>query len=140
MADLWYHNNVNLAYSKQLNFSGDVLKVALVSGIYSPDQDHTLYSDFSSYEISNGFGYTIGGVQVSGTVSTQNIYNNIKLDIDNPSWVASGGNIGAFRYGILYDETINSLIYCFDFESNQTALDGASIIINIDPSGLVTIG
>ena len=140
MADIWYYNNTYLAYTKQLNFNSDTKKVMLLNNSYVPNSGHSQLSDISGYEVINGNGYTTGGVTVTGLCELQPSQTNIKLDIENPSWIASSGDIGPFRYAVLYDQTINCLIYGFDFESTQTAISGSNIIINIDPSGLVTIG
>lgn len=142
MADLWYHGIEELAWIKQVNFSGDALKVCLVSGSYTPDVDHSGYTQISGDECPTLNGYIAGGVTVTGYVVDQDSLNNVKLDISDPTWVASGGAIGPFSYGILYDDTptYKPLVYLFDFGGAQTAQSGANITIQIDASGLVTIG
>lgn len=80
------------------------VKLALITSAYTPDVTvggHSLFSSVSGSEISAGNGYTAGGVALSSMVATS-ITGGFKFSSANPSWTASGGNIPAWRYGVLY--------------------------------------
>ncbi len=140
MADIVFHNWLTQMANKEIDFDNDTLKVALLTSAYTPDVDHTDWSDLSANELGDGNGYTTGGVTVAGTVANDDSNDNAKFDIADPSWTASGGAIGPALYGVLYDTTTstNWLAYLFDFSTVQTAQDGASFTIQIDTDGLFT--
>lgn len=80
------------------------LNLALVSSAYTPDATntgHSLWSSVSANEIANGNGYTTGGAALSSVVVTA-VTNGFKLASGNVTWTASGGNIPAWRYGVIY--------------------------------------
>lgn len=141
MADLVYHNIVSAALNGTVDLASDTLRVALFTSSYTPNADHTQLSDCGDNQVANGNGYTSGGVEVTGTITDDDGNNRVVFDISNPEWTASGGSIGPFRYGVLYDDTSadNLLIYCFDFGSDKTADAGAPITIVIDSAGLFRI-
>jgi hypothetical protein len=142
MADTVYYNFVTVMASGALNWTSDTLKCALLNSGYVPNSDHTYWSNVSGYQLSAGNGYTSGGATVTGTVSSNTSLNKSIFDISDPTWTASGGAIGPFRYGALYDDTsaTKPLIYLFDFSTDQTANNGADITIQVSSSGLLTIG
>ena len=80
------------------------LRMALVSSVYTPDATnvgHDEWTDVSANQIANGNGYTTGGATLSSVVAPA-VTNGFKLASGNPSWTASGGNIPAWRYGVMY--------------------------------------
>ena len=129
MADVIFHNILTEALKGNLDFDGDTIKVVLVTDSYTPDADDTQYSDVSANEVANGNGYTTGGYTVALTVTDDDANDRVVIDSADPTWTASSGSIGPFRYAIWYDDTHASdlLLYLFDFGSNQTANDGATI-------------
>lgn len=86
------------------DLTGATIKMALVSSAYTPsagEAGHALWSDVSTNEIANGNGYTTGGATLSAPTATA-ITNGWKFSSGNASWTASGGNIPAWRYAVLY--------------------------------------
>lgn len=84
--------------------AGATLKMALVASTWTPDATVTgngAYSDVSANEIANGNGYTTGGASLTSLASTA-ISGGYKLASADVTWTASGGNIPAWRYGVLY--------------------------------------
>lgn len=140
MADIIYNQFMGALGSGVIDWENDTLRAALVSGnIYSPDADDNYWSDVSQYEIHNGNGYTISGYLVVGALDVQDGSNNVKYDITNPTWTASGASIIASGC-VLYDQSTveEHLIYYFDFGEDKEAADGADFTINIDANGLMT--
>lgn len=81
------------------------LRMALVTSSYTPNvtfTGHSLWSDVSANEIANGNGYTTGGASLTGTVAATAGNDGAKLSSGNAAWTATGGNIPAFRYAVLY--------------------------------------
>lgn len=79
------------------------LRMALVASTYTPDATVTgnsVWADVSANEIANGNGYTTGGASLTGVVST--VTGGDKLSSGDATWTATGGNIPAFRYAVLY--------------------------------------
>lgn len=138
MSDIIYHNFLAEQAVGNIDFDTDVLKVALLGSGYTPDADHTKWTNVSGNEIANGYGYTAGGITVSGSVVDDDSDDQVKYSIANPSWTASGGSIGPARYGVLYDDTHtdDALMYLFDFGGIFSAYDGNPFVIQIDANGL----
>ena len=78
------------------------LKMALVASTYTPDATntgHSLWSSVSANEIGATGGYAAATLS---TVAVATTTNGWKISSANPSWTASGGNIAAWRYGVIY--------------------------------------
>lgn len=112
-----------------INFSTDTIKVALVTSTYTPNQDtHDFFNDITN-ELTTANGYTAGGATLaSKTVNTVTATNTIYFDAADVSWTASGGNIGPFRYSIVYKSTgtpsTSPLIGYIDWVTDQTITTG----------------
>jgi hypothetical protein len=93
-------------------------------------------------EISAGSGYTAGGNTCAFTSSEQTT-GTLKFILANPaSWTASGGNIGPFRYWVLYNDTSasDSLIQYWDYGASITLTPPESFSVTLDASnGVLTI-
>ncbi len=87
--DLW-----KLLLTGAIDLDTDTLKVALVTSSYTPSAAHTQWSDASANEVSNGSGYTTGGVALSGVATT-----NSTIDFSDVTWTAL---TKTFRYAVCY--------------------------------------
>lgn len=82
---------------------GATIKVALVSNSWTPDATVTgnsVWADMSANEVS-GNGWTAGGITLASLVATA-ITGGFKFASGNAAATASGGSIGAWRYGVIY--------------------------------------
>jgi len=117
----------------------DTLKVYLTNDTPSASAD-AVKADLA--EISGGNGYTSGGNTAAQTSSSQTggLY---KLVLADPAaWTASGGNIGPFRYAVLYNDTSASdnLIGYWDYGTSITLGAGDTFTVDFDPTtGVLTL-
>ena len=109
------------------DLGNDTLKVALSNT--APSASNTVFASIT--EISAGSGYSAGGTTATVTTSAQT-GGTYSLALDDVVFTASGGNIGPFRYIILYNDTAASdeLICYFDYGAAYTLNDGLSFTVN----------
>lgn len=103
---------------KKHDLASDVLKIALTNTL--PLATHAVLSDIG--EITAGNGYTAGGNQALQASSSQT-GGTYSLALNDPAtWVAAGGQIGPFRYAVLYNATnpANPLICSWDYGKEVT--------------------
>lgn len=111
--------------SKVHNLGSDAIYAMLSNS--SPVATNTQRSQIT--EISAGNGYSAGGTQATLVSSAQSggVYS---LILNDAVFSASGGNIGPFRYAVLYNFTNSGasypLICWFDYGSNITITTGNS--------------
>lgn len=121
------------------NLGTDTLKVYLTNDTPSGSGD-AVKADLA--EISPGNGYTAGGNTATQTSSSQTA-GLYKLVLADPtSWTASGGNIGPFRYAVLYNSTTASgnLIGWWDYGTSITLAAGDTFTVDFNPStGVLTL-
>lgn len=84
---------------------GATVKLALLASGYTPSitstGGHAVWGDISASQIATGNGYVNGGTTLTNDVATA-IAGGFKYASDNAAWTATGGNIAAWRYGVLY--------------------------------------
>jgi hypothetical protein len=116
------------AAEKVHNLATDTLKVALTNTAPSKTTN-TVLADIT--QIAAGNGYVTGGVTATVTSSSQTagVYN---LILSGVSWTASGGDIAANRYAVLYNDTAASknLIAYADFGVSAVIANGNSETAN----------
>jgi hypothetical protein len=122
------------------NLASDTLKVMLTN--VAPVNTNTIRSNLT--EIAGGNGYTTGGNTASQSSSAQSSGTYKLVLADPPTWTASGGTIGPFRYAVLYNDTSTSpadpLIGWWDYGSSVTLASGETFTVDFDPtSGVLTL-
>jgi hypothetical protein len=123
-----------------LGVAADTLKVMLVNSP-APVAANSVKGDLT--EISAGNGYAAGGAALTVSASAQT-GGTYKLTINDVTITASGGNIGPFRYVVLYNDTPTSpadpLIGYYDYGTNLTITNGNSFTVDFDgTNGVLTI-
>lgn len=104
------------------NLASNTLKVALTNVAPSASSD-TQFSDIT--EIAAGNGYTAGGV--TATVDASALSGGVyTLTLSGVTWTASGGDIAANRYAVLYNDTATNdeLIAFADFAASAVIANG----------------
>lgn len=82
-------------------------KLMLVTSTYTPSAAHTVKADVTN-EITTAGGYVAGGQALTGVTWGHTGGTATFDDTANVVWTASGGDIDASRYAILYDDTPTS--------------------------------
>lgn len=138
MASKLYGSVVAKAFNKEIDLDSDVIKVALLTSAYTPNQDtHDYFDDVVANEVT-GTGYTAGGVTLGNkTVNYNPATNEFIFDADDAIWAAS--TITA-RYAVIYDATPGTnatkpLIGYVDFTSDQSSTNG-NFTITWDATGV----
>lgn len=117
-----------VAYGGNWNFATDDFYATLHDGTFPEDRSDTVFSDFSSSELSTGNGYTSGGEKLTGQVYLVS-GGNSWFDT-NSVWTASGGSITA-SFMVVSNRTRNDkLVFWVDFDGSQSAGSGTDFIIN----------
>jgi hypothetical protein len=90
-----------------LDLDSDNLKLALLTSGYSINTGHTVFTDVSANEVSNGNGYTTGGILLANKVMSYTGATG-KLTADNPVWSAL---TKTFRWALLYaNKTVGPIV------------------------------
>ena len=97
-----YGNAPLKAFSGEINWVSNTIKVSLHTSSYTPDQDNHDYFDDITNEIS-GTGYTAGGVTLGSKTITYTPATNItKLDASDAVWSTATLTC---RYAVIYRDT-----------------------------------
>jgi hypothetical protein len=130
---------------KRHHLGNDVLKIYL-SNEFPNFASHTTYNgttgESAPAEISAGSGYVAGGntASVISSIQTDGVY---RLILQDPAiWTASGGNIGPFRYFVLWNSSVatSNLIGWWDYGTSVTLADGQGFLVDLNQTtGVLTL-
>lgn len=114
--------------SKVHDLGSDTLKVMLTNTL--PVATDAVKADIT--EIAAGNGYTAGGSAVTSQSYT-NSSGTSTLAGTGPTFTASGGNIGAFQYTVLYNSTpvAGPLIAWADYGSSISPADTETFKVDL---------
>ncbi len=115
-----------------------VFKIYLTNTL--PIATNTVYG--TPADLSTANGYTAGGASI-GTITGAQTSGTFKFVAGTqPSWTASGGSIGPFQYGVLYNSTASGqpLIGWWDYSAPVTLTSGNTFTISTDlTNGVLTV-
>ncbi len=119
------------------NLDTDTLKWLLTDN--APNAATWQYYTDVTGELSTANGYTSGGVTLTG-IATSATSGTWKLTATKGTLTASGGNIGPFRYAVLYDATADAnghkdLILYWDLGAEITIVNGNTFNLNSSGGG-----
>ena len=147
MPDVTFHlydqYRKNSANGGALDIDAATLKMMVVTGAYTLDQNlHDFVDDVIANEVS-GTGYTArGNACISGTV-TIDVAGLVTVDCADPAtWAQNAGGFSNGRRTILYDDTgvnATSILvgYSDDFGSDKGNVDG-DFTVTINVAGIYT--
>jgi hypothetical protein len=118
---------------KKHNFASDTLKWLLTNT--APVRTNNLKADIAG-ELSTGGGYTAGGATSAITSSSQTTGLYSLVLANPPTWTASGGGFGPFRYAVLYNDSAASdeLIGYVDNGSSISRTAGQTFTVDLSPA------
>lgn len=127
----------NLA-EKVHNLQSDTLKIALTNT--APTAADTVWNTTVYPAPTSASGYTAGGNTLTVTSSSQTS-GTYKLVVSDSVFTASGGQIGPFRYVVLYNSTATgAVIGYYDYGSSITLNDTETFTVDFDQTnGVLTI-
>lgn len=127
--------------TRKLFSNGEVdisnLKVILLGAGYTFAAAETDMTNINAEEVS-GNGWTAGGEVIANAAVTIKNTNESKLDGDDISVTATGGDIGPATQMVVYDATANAPLFHYSFGSSQTAGDGTPFNVNWNANGIAT--
>lgn len=130
-----FNSFIEALAEKAHNLGSDALTVALTDT--APVATNTVLANITEV----AYTYCSSRVlTVSASAQTSGTY---KLTVADITLTATGGDIGPFRYVVIYNDTAtnNELICWFDLAIETTVSDGLNITINFDgTNGMLTIG
>lgn len=133
-----YNIFVKNVAEKVHNLASDTLKVALTNTAPAPTD--TVWSTGVYPAPASASGYSAGGntITTSSSTQTSGVY---KLVLATSVFTASGGQIGPFRYAVLYNSTAsNDVIGYYDYGSSITLNDTETFTVAFDATnGVLTI-
>lgn len=131
---------VNLANAMDLD--SDTLVVALsntdpTAGTNVVSDGNGVLANISQISYTNLSSRTLANVTSTQTSGTY------KLSADDLTLTASGGSVAAFRYIVIYDDTVTSpadpVIGYYDYGTSLTLNDGDTFTIDIGANGILTL-
>lgn len=104
-----------------VNMNTGAFKVALCANSPSASVDQ-VYADLASNgrgELATSNGYTSGGAALT-SISSTNSSGTESWNGTGPTWTSNTGNMGPFRYPVLYDSTSGVLVEYIDLGVSVT--------------------
>lgn len=141
MANAIYNGFKKNIANGNIDLDTDIIKVMLVTSIYTPDIDTHEFRSSVTNEVS-GTGYTAAGATLSAkTVTQNNTTDKGVFDADDVTWVSS--TITA-RGAVLYKSrgglsSADELIMYLDFGSDQISSNG-NFTLQFNAAGILTFG
>ena len=116
-----------------VDFDANTFKaIAMKEGFVFNAATHDLYADVIASEQGTGYGYTAGGVTLTGVSIAQND-TDARADItwNNITWTASGGDVGPLAGVVIYDDSVTSdpIVGYIDFGGSYTVADGGTATV-----------
>lgn len=130
-----YNHTVKLLGAGEVDLTALVVSLISSSGTFTAS--NTAWADVSANEVS-GNGWTAGGEAVTSAAVTTITTNDAKLDGDDISVTATGGNIGPASFAVLRDTANDKLLAWIAFDTAQTAGVGTPFLITWNASGIIT--
>lgn len=131
-----YNHAAKLFANGEVNLAD--LKLMLLNN-HSFSAAHTNISSIEADEVS-GAGWDAGGEAIANAAVTTVNTDEAKLDADDVSVTATGGNIGPADGAVIYQDSVGEeypLVY-IDFEGEQTAGEGTPFNVNWNAAGIIS--
>jgi len=132
MADIIYNNFIDHLGESLYDMPNDTFKILLLDDGHTPSAAHVDYADVIADELSNGNGYTTGGLTLTNVTWTET-GGTATLNADDAQW--AGANFTS-RYGVIYNDTVSDELVCLiDFLENKQA-SAITFEVRFDANGI----
>ena len=135
MATLPSNEYKELLFKKIIDMDNDTFQIILMQSGFTFDRaTHDTYADVSADELATAFGYTAGGIALTGsTITRDDTENTVTVTFNNAAWTAAGGSIIA-QGAIIFDDTVaapvaDPTVGYIDFGGATTTLDGGVLTV-----------
>jgi hypothetical protein len=131
-----FQSFVEALAEKKHNLGSDQLKIALTNS--APLATNTVLADITEISYTNLSGATPLNVTTTSSAQTSGTYKLVLADLV----LNATGNVGAFRYIVLYNNTATNkeLIGYYDYGTSATISNGESFTLDFDNSaGALTL-
>lgn len=136
-----YGNALGHAFNKLIDWDTDVIKLALCTSLYVPNQDTNSFFSNVTNELATGGGYTAGGFTLASKTATYDAASNT-LVLDAADLSVANTTL-TWRVAVIYDATpataiTQPLIGYFVSDVDITSTGGTTSIA-FSTSGVVRI-
>jgi hypothetical protein len=118
------------------NLGSDQFNIALCAAANAPVATNAVLADLTQIAYTN---CSARAITTSSSAQTTGTY---KLTLADLTLTASGGDVAAFRYVVVYDSTVagSPLVAWYDYGAPVTITNGNSFLIDFDgTNGFLTI-
>lgn len=139
MASAFYNSGKVKMLDGSIDLDTDTIKVALVTGSYTPDPDtHDFFNDLTNE--ASGTGYSAGGFTLASKTLTQDNTNN--RAVFDAADISVGTATFTFRYAVLYKSTGvagTSALICYIDYGSEVSVVSSNFALNWNASGIFYI-
>lgn len=137
MANVIYNSFKKAIGDGTIDWETTVLKVALVTSVYTPDIDaHTDFTTHVTNEVADGNGYSSGGEILTTPVVTADLVNDwAEYSGDNITW---GTSTITARGAVVYASVGGDLVCYVDFGTDKSSSNG-DFTINWHADGVLKL-
>lgn len=131
-----FNSFVEAVAEKVHNLGADALTVAFCAAANAPIASNTVLANLTQVSYTNVVT-TPNASRVIGVTTSSQTSGTYKLVLPDMTITATGGNIAAFRYVVVYNDTATNdeLIAWLDYGSDVTIATGETLLVNFDDSG-----
>jgi hypothetical protein len=121
-----FNSFIEAAFEKVHNLGSDTLKVALTNS--APVATNTVLANLT--EVS----YTFCSARTLTVTTSAQTSGTYKLVVSDLTLTATGGDVGPFRYVVIYNDTATNdeLIAWYDYTSSITLSTGNTLLLDFD--------
>ena len=120
-----------LMATQAVDWDNDSFYLILCSNFVFDIDTDIEYANVSANELSTAYGYTIGGILMTGGVVVEDDTNNdARRSFDDVTVAASGGDIGPYQVAIIYNDTLanDPIMASFTYSAGITIGNGDSSV------------
>ena len=145
MASKCFNSGLVKLGNGSIDWDTDTIKMALITGSYTPDIDaHDFWDDVSANEVASSGSYVASTTDGGVTLTCQDTQDNTNdRAIYDANHVSITTFTGTFRYGVVYKSTgtagTSALICYIDFTGGNVSAVNPHLTITINAAGIFNL-